>query len=72
MSSGQSAMCSQIIEPVGCRLDELKTALGYLAELKQEGPVFVHCVAAMERSPLVCLGWLVQEHNMTSQAPLTT
>ena len=51
-------------------LDELKTALGYLAELKQEGPVFVHCVAAMERSPLVCLGWLVQEHNMTSQSAL--
>ena len=51
-------------------LEELETALEYLADLKQQGPVFVHCVAAMERSPLVCLGWLVKEHNMSPQRAL--
>ena len=51
-------------------LDELKKALGHLAELQQHGPVFVHCVAAMERSPLVCLAWLVQKHRMTPEQSL--
>ncbi|MEE2696606.1 MAG: dual specificity protein phosphatase [Cyanobacteriota bacterium] len=50
--------------------DELKTALGHLAELQQHGPVFVHCVAAMERSPLVCLAWLVRQHRMTPERAL--
>ena len=51
-------------------LFELETALEYLAKLKQEGAVFVHCVAAMERSPLVCLGWLVREHKLSPQNAL--
>ena len=51
-------------------LAELETALAHLAELQQQGPVFVHCVAAMERSPLVCLGWLVQKHNMSPESAL--
>ena len=51
-------------------LDELHTALGHLAELQPYGPVFVHCVAAMERSPLVCLAWLVQQHRMTPERAL--
>ena len=51
-------------------LAELNTALGHLAELHQHGPVFVHCVAAMERSPLVCLAWLVRQHRMTPERAL--
>ena len=44
---------------------ELEKALENLRELLIQGPVFVHCVAAMERSPLVCLAWLVRQHRMT-------
>lgn len=51
-------------------LDELETALAHLADLQQHGPVFVHCVAAMERSPLVCLAWLVREHRMSPERAL--
>ena len=51
-------------------LAELNTALGHLAELHQHGPVFVHCVAAMERSPLVCLAWLVSQHRMKPEKAL--
>ena len=51
-------------------LAELNTSLGHLAELHQHGPVFVHCVAAMERSPLVCLAWLVRQHRMTPERAL--
>ena len=51
-------------------LAELETALAHLAELQHHGPVFVHCVAAMERSPLVCLAWLVRQHRMTPERAL--
>ena len=48
------------------RGSELEAALQLLLNLHQQhGAVFVHCVAAMERSPLVCLGWLVKQHHLT-------
>ena len=51
-------------------LQELVEALALLEQLRAEGPVFVHCVAAMERSPLVCLAWLVSRHGQSPQAAL--
>ncbi len=51
--------------------DELRAALELLATLHQNhGSVFVHCVAAMERSPLVCLAWLVQRHSLSPEQAL--
>jgi len=49
---------------------ELQVALDLLSGLREHGPVFVHCVAAMERSPLVCLAWLVMRHGQSPQAAL--
>lgn len=49
---------------------ELNAALERLEAMQALGPVFVHCVAAMERSPLVCLGWLVSRHRQTPQRAL--
>jgi len=51
-------------------LSELEDALAALAVLRSHGPVYVHCLAGMERSPLVCLGWLVQQHRLTAQRAL--
>ena len=51
-------------------LAELEQALSALAELRGTGPVYVHCVAAMERSPLVCLAWLVRRQGLTPQRAL--
>ena len=51
-------------------LPELQAALEALADLRHHGPVFVHCVAAMERSPLVCLAWLVSRHGLSPQRAL--
>ena len=45
-------------------LDELLKVLNVIEKLKNNGPIFVHCVAAMERSPLVCMGWLIREHGL--------
>jgi hypothetical protein len=50
--------------------EELGQALVALAELRRAGPVFVHCVAAMERSPLVCLAWLVRQRGLSPQRAL--
>ena len=44
-------------------LEELKLAVKILKELYELGPTFVHCIASMERSPLVCMAWLVKEMN---------
>jgi hypothetical protein len=51
-------------------LAELEGALVELAVLGRNGPVYVHCVAAMERSPLVCLAWLVSRHRQTPEQAL--
>jgi hypothetical protein len=51
-------------------LSELEGALAELAALRCHGPVYVHCVAAMERSPLVCLAWLVSRHRQTPERAL--
>jgi len=51
-------------------LAELEQSLAALAELRATGPVYVHCVAAMERSPLVCLAWLVRRQGLTPQRAL--
>ncbi len=46
--------------------EELEEALEALARLRQEaGPVYVHCVASMERSPLVCLAWLMRQRGLS-------
>ena len=51
-------------------IGQLEQALAELAELRSHGPVFVHCVAAIERSPLVCLAWLMREHGLSRQNAL--
>lgn len=44
---------------------DLLQALEVLTHLRQAGPVFVHCLASMERSPLVCMAWLVRWRGLT-------
>ena len=50
--------------------EELNKALVKLEEIIEKGPVFVHCVAAMERSPLICMAWLIKKHNLNTQQSL--
>ena len=51
-------------------LEEINESIRILADLMQRGPVFVHCVAAMERSPLICMAWLVKKKNLNPQEAL--
>tara|TARA_B100000212_G_C27227390_1_gene469986 strand:- start:219 stop:653 length:435 start_codon:yes stop_codon:yes gene_type:complete len=48
-------------------VEELEKTLFLLKELLENPPVFVHCVASIERSPLVCLGWLVKYNRLNPQ-----
>mgnify|MGYP001214281408 FL=1 len=44
--------------------------LSKLKKLISFGPVFVHCIASMERSPMICMAWLIKEHNLSVQEAL--
>jgi len=52
------------------RLEQLQQALALLAALQPSAPVYVHCVAGVERSPLVCMAWLVRTHGQSPQRAL--
>jgi protein-tyrosine phosphatase len=49
---------------------ELELALSLLNELEPQGPMYVHCLAGVERSPLVCLGWLMRSRRLPLLAAL--
>lgn len=50
----------RLLEP-----DALKVAVEALATtLAKTGPVYVHCVAGIERSPTVCIAYLCAYHNL--------
>lgn len=46
-------------------IKELNKALKILEEMKKKGSIFVHCKAAIERSPIVCMAWLIKKHGLT-------
>ncbi len=68
-------ICSRLVLPDhrvnrDIEFKELLLALKLLGNLKLSGPVFVHCVASVERSPLVCMAWLIQNQGLAPQASL--
>jgi hypothetical protein len=46
-------------------LGEFGQAVEQLAELAPLGPVYVHCLAGVERSPLVCMAWLIRRRRLS-------
>ena len=51
-------------------VNEISSTLCELKHLKSSGPVFVHCKAGIERSPLICIAWLTMEKNLSIQTAL--
>ena len=51
-------------------LSEIHEIISIIAIFSESGPVFVHCFAAVERSPLICMAWLVSQHELTPQRAL--
>ena len=50
---------------------EIDEALIVLESLLKLGPVFVHCFAGIERSPLICIAWLISRHNISIKDALS-
>ena len=36
-----------------------------MQKIIEYGPVYTHCVFGIERSPLVCMAWLVKHYDLT-------
>lgn len=49
---------------------ELEQALASLHALASYGPVYMHCVAGVERSPLVAMAWLIERRCVDLMAAL--
>lgn len=46
-------------------IEQVLEALKKIYELRDFGPVYVHCYAGVERSPLICMAWLVKYKGFT-------
>ena len=62
--------CKRIVLPdhkykESLTIEKLNLALNTLEEIIKFGPVYIHCVAGIERSPLVCMAWLVKNYDLT-------
>ncbi|MCT0218263.1 dual specificity protein phosphatase family protein [Synechococcus sp. CS-1329] len=51
-------------------VQQLVLVLSELSDLRRHGPVYLHCVAGVERSPLVAMAWLIHNHRMSWQGAL--
>jgi len=49
---------------------EIEECLEALKVLTKIGPTYIHCYASMERSPLICMAWIIRVHNLKPQEAL--
>ena len=46
------------------KIEQVKEIINLMFSIKSKGPIFVHCLAAVERSPLICMAWLMKSQNL--------
>ncbi len=51
-------------------IHEIKEIIKILESLKSSGAVYIHCFAGVERSPLICMAWLISKHKLSPQSSL--
>ncbi len=51
-------------------ISEIEEIISIIDKLKGNGPLFVHCQAARERSPIICMAWLVVKKKLSPQRAL--
>ncbi|MEO1521681.1 MAG: dual specificity protein phosphatase [Cyanobacteria bacterium J06633_2] len=67
----QRFQCHRIVIPdshyaTPLKPHQIETAVDYLHEcIQRQLPVFVHCLAGIERSPTICIAYLCRYHNYT-------
>lgn len=47
------------------KIEDIISAVKYLEDINQNGPTFIHCMAAIERSPLICMAYLMRVKKLT-------
>lgn len=52
------------------RVEELEQAVIMLQSLQTFKPIFLHCAAGIERSPLVAIAWLIHSRGLSSTSAL--
>ena len=52
-------------------ISEINETLEKVEKIINDGPLFIHCLAGIERSPLICMGWLMKKHSLTLEEALT-
>lgn len=45
-------------------IEKINIVLVLIEKLIKKGPLFIHCKEAIERSPLICMAWLIKKHNL--------
>ena len=50
--------------------DEIIRSLKLIDSLNNLFPIFIHCLAGVERSPLICMAWLMKNRNLSFQESL--
>ena len=43
---------------------EILEVIEVVEKLLKNGPIFIHCYASVERSPFICIAWLVLKENI--------
>ncbi|EAQ75981.1 MULTISPECIES: dual specificity protein phosphatase family protein [unclassified Synechococcus] len=56
--------------PCTLTIEQIEVVLAELTRLLAHGPVYLHCVAGVERSPLVAMAWLIHNRRMSWQDAL--
>ena len=51
-------------------IDEIKKIIKIIESLKSSGALYIHCFAGVERSPLICMAWLISKHKLSPQRAL--
>ena len=51
-------------------LDQIRKSIEILENLMRKGPVYLHCFAGVERSPLICIAYLITKKNIDVQNAL--
>ena len=49
---------------------EIKEIINIIESLKSSGALYIHCFAGVERSPLICMAWLISKHKLSPQRSL--
>ena len=52
------------------KIEDILHVLHLIKKNIKNGPIYIHCLAGMERSPLICLGWLIKEKGYSLQVAL--